>query len=117
VARICSRASGAGPNIAEGEARSGSKAKDIDLNVPVFAIPGDTPEERERMVQITRTQIAFYGSTPNYAFQFDDLGFARIARYSGITSRVVSYLAMGDLSENSKNLGRCGESAKAVRAA
>ena len=50
-------------------------ADEIDLIVPVFAIPGDTPEERERATQVARTQIAFYGSTPNYAFQFDDLGF------------------------------------------
>jgi alkanesulfonate monooxygenase SsuD/methylene tetrahydromethanopterin reductase-like flavin-dependent oxidoreductase (luciferase family) len=126
---------------------------------PIFAIPGDSPEERERMTQVARTQIAFYGSTPNYAFQFDDLGFegtthklgglmkagdiggmanaitdemlehfalvarwddmadALIARYSGKASRVVSYLAMDDLRQNPKNLGRWGEIAQAVRAA
>jgi hypothetical protein len=110
------------------------------------------------MTQIARTQIAFYGSTPNYAFQFDDLGFegttaklgqlmkkgdiggmastitdemlthfalparwddmadALIQRYRGKAARVVSYLAMGDISENPSHLGRWGEIAKAVRA-
>ena len=31
--------------------------------------------ERAALVDRTRFQIAFYGSTKNYAFQFDDLGF------------------------------------------
>lgn len=147
------------PSLAEGAERAGRKIDDIDLIIPVFAIPGDTSEERARMTQIARTQIAFYGSTPNYAFQFDDLGFegmtrklggmmkagdiggmanaitdemlehfalparwddmadALIARYMGTASRVVSYLAMGDISENPDHLGRWGEIAKAVRAA
>ena len=43
--------------------------------IPVMIAPGDTPEERAPLVQRCRTQIAFYGSTRNYAFQFDDLGF------------------------------------------
>jgi probable F420-dependent oxidoreductase len=147
------------PALAEGAARASRKVEEIDLIVPIFAIPGDSPEERERMTQVARTQIAFYGSTPNYAFQFDDLGFegttrklgglmkagdiggmanaitdemlehfalvarwddmadALIARYSGKASRVVSYLAMDDLRQNPKNLGRWGEIAQAVRAA
>ena len=63
------------PELAEGAKRAGRKLEEIALIVPVFAIPGDTPEERARMIQIARTQIAFYGSTPNYAFQFEDLGF------------------------------------------
>ena len=35
---------------------------------------GDTPEERAIAVKEAKTTIAFYGATPNYAFQFDDLG-------------------------------------------
>ena len=63
------------PAVAEGAARSGRSKGDVDLIVPVFAIAGDTPEERAPKVQRAKTQIAFYGSTPNYAFQFEDLGF------------------------------------------
>ena len=37
-----------------------------------------------------RRQIAFYGSTPNYAFQFDDLGFP------GTTDRIRALLRSGD---------------------
>jgi probable F420-dependent oxidoreductase len=147
------------PALAEGAERAGRKLDDVDLIIPVMAAAGDTPEERERMLQVARTQIAFYGSTPNYAFQFDDLGFegmtaklgalmkagdiggmtkaitdemldhfalvarwddmadALIARYGGKAARVVSYLAMGDITQNPQHLARWGEIAKAVRAA
>ena len=71
------------PQLAEGARRSGRTLDDIDLIVPVFAIPGDTPEERAPLVQRARTQLAFYGSTPNYAFQFDDLGYAGTTRKLG----------------------------------
>lgn len=63
------------PAVAAGAERAGRTVQDVDLIVPVFAIAGDTPEQREPKAQRARTQIAFYGSTPNYAFQFEDLGF------------------------------------------
>ena len=147
------------PALEEGARRAGRSVDEIDLNVPVFAVPGDTPEERASMLQVVRTQLAFYGSTPNYAFQFDDLGFegttpklgalmkqgdiggmaalitdemlehfalvarwddladALLARYRGRARRVISYLAMGDITANPGNLGRWGEVARAIRAA
>lgn len=46
-----------------------------ELIVPAFVAPGDTPEERAHLVHRAREQVAFYGTTRNYAFQFDDLGF------------------------------------------
>ena len=146
------------PALAAGAARAGRAVKDIDLIVPVFAIAGDTPEERAAMTQRARTQISFYGSTPNYAYQFDDLGFegttgqlrqmmregdiggmvgtitdemlehfavvapwedmadALKARYAGVSSRVVMYLAGEDIARNPGNLGRWGAIARAVAA-
>ena len=79
------------PGLADGAARAGRDVADIDLIVPVFACPGDTPEEREPYVALARRQIAFYGSTPNYAFQFDDLGF------EGTTGRIRERMKAGDL--------------------
>ncbi|MEK9838073.1 MAG: TIGR03617 family F420-dependent LLM class oxidoreductase [Ilumatobacter sp.] len=79
------------PAVAEGAERSGRATADIDLIVPVFAAPGDTPEEREPLVRRARQQIAFYGSTPNYAFQFDDLGF------DGTTAHLGALIRAGDL--------------------
>ena len=63
------------PQLAKGAARAGRTPDEIDLIIPVFAVPGDTPEERAPYLHRAKTQIAFYGSTKNYGFQFDDLGF------------------------------------------
>jgi len=79
------------PALAEGAAKAGRKVEDLDLIIPVFAVPGDTPEARERMLQVARTQIAFYGSTPNYAFQFNDLGF------EGMTPKLNAMMKAGDI--------------------
>jgi probable F420-dependent oxidoreductase len=79
------------PAVAEGAARAGRSLDDIDLFIPVFAIPGDTAEERKSMLRRAKTQIAFYGSTPNYAFQFDDLGF------TGTTEKLRQLMSKGDM--------------------
>lgn len=79
------------PGVAEGAARAGRSADDVDLIIPVFACPGDTPEERAPYIAQAKRQIAFYGSTPNYAFQFDDLGF------EGTTGRIRAKMKAGEL--------------------
>lgn len=79
------------PALREGTAAAGREVDDVDLIVPVFAAPGDTPEERALTVQIARSQIAFYGSTKNYAYQFDDLGF------EGVSARLNERLKAGDM--------------------
>ncbi len=78
------------PDLQAGADRSGRSVNDIDLIIPVFAVPGDSPEERASMINRTRMQISFYGSTPNYAFQFDDLG------YEGTTQKLGSLMKQGD---------------------
>ena len=79
------------PAVEEGARSSGRPVGDIDLIVPVFAIPGDTPEERAPLVESARARIAFYGSTRNYAFQFDDLGF------EGTSAKLNDLLKRGDV--------------------
>jgi probable F420-dependent oxidoreductase len=79
------------PAVAEGAAITGRSGPDVDLIVPVFAVPGDSPEERAALLERARTQIAFYGSTKNYAFQFDDLGF------EGTSARLNDRLKAGDV--------------------
>ena len=77
--------------LAAGAAKASRDPSTVDLIVPVFAIPGDTPEERAEMIRRTKTQLAFYGSTPNYAFQFEDLG------YSGVTPMLGGLMKKGDV--------------------
>ncbi len=78
------------PALASGTDKAGRSVDEVDLFVPVFAVAGDTPEDRANMLRRARTQIAFYGSTPNYAFQFDDLGF------TGLTGKLGRMLKSGD---------------------
>jgi probable F420-dependent oxidoreductase len=141
------------PDVAEGAKEAGRPASDVELIIPVFAVPA---EERAALIDRTRFQIAFYGSTKNYAFQFDDLGFdgtsARLnermkagdlggmaalitdemleqyavvapwdeladtllARYDGVATRLVMYLAEGSIRANPATLPRWGEVARAV---
>lgn len=147
------------PGIAEGAARAGRDPAKIDKIIPVIVAAGDTPEERALSVKEAKTTIAFYGATPNYAFQFDDLGYTglrdqlrdclktgdsaraetlltdeildqfavvarwdevadrMIARYKGIASRLVIYLASHWREVDPKVLERWGEVARAVRKA
>ena len=79
------------PAVQEGTGRAGRSPNDIELTIPVFAVPGDTPEEREPLLKRARMQLAFYGSTPNYAFQFDDLGF------NGTTAKLRDRMKNGDI--------------------
>jgi probable F420-dependent oxidoreductase len=144
------------PAVVDGAAAAGRSPDAVDLIVPVFAIPGDTPEERAPLLERARVQIGFYGSTRNYAFQFDDLGFegtsarlnerlkagdlaglaatitdemlehfavvarwdeladALVARYGGVASRLVMYLAETSLEQDPSLVGRWGEVARAV---
>ncbi len=79
------------PALEEGTGAAGRDLGDVELIVPVFAVPGDTPEERATTEQLARQQIAFYGSTKNYAYQFDDLGF------EGTSARLNERLKAGDM--------------------
>jgi probable F420-dependent oxidoreductase len=79
------------PSVAEGAARAGRGADAVDLIIPVFAVPGDTYEERAPLLERARSQVAFYGSTRNYAFQFEDLGF------EGTSARLNEKLKAGDV--------------------
>jgi probable F420-dependent oxidoreductase len=79
------------PAVADGAAAAGRDPSEVDLIVPVFTIVGDTPEEREPMRQRAKSQIAFYGSTKNYSFQFDLCGFP------GVSARLNERLKAGDV--------------------
>jgi len=59
------------PAIAEGAARAGRSAGDVELICPVFMIVGDTDAEQAPMRESVRNQIAFYGSTRTYRPVFD----------------------------------------------
>jgi len=62
------------PNLAAGAATVGRDPGELEVIVPCFVVTGDDQEERTRWREMARAQVAFYGSTPNYAFIFEQLG-------------------------------------------
>lgn len=79
------------PRVAEGAKRAGREPGEVELLVPVLTIVGDSEEERAASRAFCRQQVAFYGSTPNYALQFDLLGF------EGTTARLRERQKAGDI--------------------
>ncbi len=59
------------PEIAAGASRAGRDPARVPVTVPVLTAAGDTDEEQARWRELARAQVAFYGSTPNYAFLFE----------------------------------------------
>ncbi len=59
--------------------------------MPTFAAPGDTSDDVQALREAARMQTAFYGSTPNYAFIFEQLG------RPGTTERIRERQKAGDL--------------------
>jgi probable F420-dependent oxidoreductase len=80
-----------GPELAAGAKRAGRELDHFETIVPAFLVVGDTTDERDRWRELARTQIAFYGSTPNYAFIFDDLG------HPGTTAAIRDHQRAGDI--------------------
>ncbi len=79
------------PGLHSGADDAGRSANDLVLTIPVFTIVGDSEEERARWRDRARFQIAFYGSTRNYSFIFDMLGF------EGTSAALNQRLKAGDL--------------------
>jgi len=79
------------PEVSAGAASSGRGRDDLTLIVPCFTAAGDSEEERRRWREMARLQVAFYGSTPNYGFIFDQIG------HEGTTARIREKQKAGDV--------------------
>jgi probable F420-dependent oxidoreductase len=79
------------PNLAAGAASSGRTVADLEVIVPAFIVAGDSDDERARWRELARMQVAFYGSTPNYSFIFDQID------RPGTTDRLRTLQRQGDL--------------------
>ena len=76
------------PNVSS--RRGTSNGTRFALFVPVFTVAGDTEADRRRTRESCRTMVAFYGSTPNYGFLFEQLG------YPGTTDAIRAAQKAGD---------------------
>ena len=79
------------PNLQTGALATGRSIDDLDVIIPTFAAPGSTSDEVQEWREMARMQVAFYGSTPNYAFIFDQLG------REGTTARIRERQKAGDV--------------------
>ncbi len=79
------------PNVAAGAKKAGRDPKQVKLACPIFAIVGDSVEEREEWRQRARFQIAFYGSTPAYKEVFEIHG------WSGVSESLTALQRQGDI--------------------
>src|SRR5438270_11858177 len=75
------------PNLAA----SGRDLSGFTVFVPLFTAVGDTDEEQARGREASRSMVSFYGSTPNYSFIFDQLGF------EGTTDKLRAAQKAGDM--------------------
>jgi len=87
------------PGLAEGAARADRDPSELAVIVPCLTAVGDTDAEQARWREMARMQVAFYGSTPNYAFIFDQLG------HEGTTARIRERQKAGDLAGMAKVVG------------
>lgn len=79
------------PNVAAGAALGERSVDDVSIIVPVNIIVGDTDAERAGDRELLRGMLSFYGSTPNYAFIWDEAGF------EGTTARIRERQKAGDV--------------------
>ncbi len=79
------------PELGAGAARAGRSVEDLQVIVPAFLCAGDTDEEQSRWREMARVQVAFYGSTPNYSFIFEQLD------REGTTERIRERQRAGDV--------------------
>lgn len=78
------------PQISAGAAAAGRDPSELALIVPVMTIVGDTDAELATERERARRSMSFYGSTPNYAFIWDEAGF------EGTTERIRAHQRAGD---------------------
>jgi len=61
------------PNLEAGAARAGRSLDGFTVFLPMFSAAGNA-DEQAHWRETSRTMVGFYGSTPNYAFVFDQIG-------------------------------------------
>ncbi len=78
------------PELRAGTERASRDPGELTVIVPCFAVAGDSDRERQKWRDRARDRVAFYGSTPNYSFLFDRIG------YGGTTAALRERFRAGD---------------------
>ncbi len=67
------------PNIEAGAQKTGRTRQDVKLTCMIFVVTGNTPEEIQQSMIATKSQIAFYASTPSYKAVLEMHGWSDLA--------------------------------------
>jgi probable F420-dependent oxidoreductase len=67
------------PNIEAGAQKTGRTRQDVKLTCMIFVVTGNTPEEIQQSMMATKSQIAFYASTPSYKAVLEMHGWSDLA--------------------------------------
>ena len=78
------------PTLAEGAARGNRDVDEVKLAIPVLTAVG-SGDELARSEKAVKSQLAFYGSTKNYARVFDHHG------YEGVSAQLNDKMKTGDI--------------------
>jgi probable F420-dependent oxidoreductase len=79
------------PGISAGARHADRDPDDVAIILPVTTIVGDSDAEIAQARDMARASLSFYGSTPNYAFIWDEAGF------EGTTERIRAKQKAGDV--------------------
>jgi probable F420-dependent oxidoreductase len=82
------------PNIEAGLQKSNRVRNDIKLTCAIFVVTGRSAEEMQQNMVMTKTQIAFYASTPSYATVMNMHGWTDIAAKLNQMSREGRWVEM-----------------------
>ena len=85
------------PNINRGLNVSENPRRNFELYAPIFVITGHNDREKAKMKKTVCQQIAFYGSTPNYASLFSYHGYPELGKKLNTSLKRGEIDAMGDL--------------------
>lgn len=84
------------PALQQGIARAGRERADVAVTLPGMIVTGYDQAEREAAANAVRTQIGFYGSTPNYRSVLDLHGWGDLADELNRLSRSGGWAQMPD---------------------
>lgn len=85
------------PLVEEGTARGDRSLEDVALSASPMVVTGETEQERDRVREEIRMQIAFYGSTRTYHDVLEQHGWRSVGEELHELSREQEWGAMGEL--------------------
>jgi probable F420-dependent oxidoreductase len=85
------------PALDEGARSQGKTVADLVLYAPVLVVTGDSQTEMDESAETVRSQIAFYGSTPNYRALLEFHGYGDLGKQLNTLMREGKMDEMGAL--------------------